>query len=81
MSWIAKLGYVVGAALFVLFLKDGHIGLAFAVLLAAMFAGLWAIWRHIQAAREREAAQWQMDVTIPMKLRRPKDRVADEPGE
>lgn len=73
MSWMAKLIYVIGTLLFVLFLKDGHFGLAFAVIALGVLGGLWAIWRHIQAAREREAQQWQVDVTIPMKLRHPKD--------
>lgn len=73
MSWLAKAAYIVGTVLFVVLLKGGHFGLASALIGFGIGAGLLAIWRYLRAAREREARQWQMDMTIPMKLRRPKD--------
>ncbi|PHV12179.1 hypothetical protein [Chitinimonas sp. BJB300] len=78
MDWIGKAAYAIGAILFVVFLKKGQFGLAFGIICVGVIAGVFAVWRYIQAAREREEEQWKADVTIPMKLRRPKDGTANK---
>ncbi|MGQ5522879.1 hypothetical protein ACUHMQ_06415 [Chitinimonas sp. PSY-7] len=80
MDWIGKAAYAIGIILFIVFVRKGQFGLAFAVIFVIVIAGVFSIWRYIQAAREREEEQWKVDVAIPMKLRSPKDKTPNKQG-
>jgi Flp pilus assembly protein TadB len=59
MNGLGMVVSIVVAVAFVLLAKDGHFGLAFGLLVIMFAYGLWRVMRFLQAAREREARQWE----------------------
>ncbi|QDQ27283.1 hypothetical protein FNU76_13415 [Chitinimonas arctica] len=68
---LAKLGYVVGAFLFILLIQAGLFSMAMMLLGAAVLWGAWRIWCFVAEAREREARQWQVDETLLVPKKKP----------